>query len=278
MAAFQDRPPRNINTDLVDSIEAKHKEERVVWLLGAGFSKPLGGPLFSELLSPKVAPWVNSWLASKDVPEARHPEEAVGIFIDGKKAGLWDDAEECLSMIDDAVADPTTMKVIGSTLHMHLGRGEIERMRRVMRHFVGAATAHFVARVVEAGVLPESWGPFLLWADTLSDRDSIISFNYDRVVEHLLKLKGRKPAVLAKLHGTVPEALADDIRDDKDLSSIATPGPGKSKNMDETRTEAWDNAAVALKNAQRLVVIGYSFPASALCANMSETVAPWKLE
>jgi hypothetical protein len=37
-------------------------------------------------------------------PRDRQPADAVEMFTDGREKGLWDDAEECLSKIDDATA------------------------------------------------------------------------------------------------------------------------------------------------------------------------------
>ncbi len=139
---------------------------------------------------------------------------------------------------------------------------KIEDLWKESLQFVAAATSHYVDRVEHMDKLPEAWEPYRLWADTLSGLDSIISFNYDRVVELLLK-RANKALKPMKLHGTVPISLYEDIRDKKDISTIATPGPGKMTRMRDSDSEAvWEKAKEALEDAQRLVVIGYSFPAS----------------
>ena len=98
---------------------------------------------------------------------------------------------------------------------------------------------------------------------TLGPDDTIISFNYDRVIETLKRIKKRECAVI-KLHGTSPdhEVLIQHIRANKPVRSICVPGPSK---LAASRTELepeWQKARIALHTARRLVVIGYSFPAS----------------
>jgi len=89
-----------------------------------------------------------------------------------------------------------------------------------------------------------------------------LTFNYDRVVDVLRK----KDALAVQfsvnaLHGTVPAAaeLLELIKNNKPVTQIATPGPSKQT---VSSSQVWDAAAGALQNAQRLIVIGYSFPPS----------------
>ena len=265
MAAFQNRPPRKIDSRLPDTIEANRKAELVVWLLGAGFSKPLGGPLFSELLSERTEQWARAWFSIRGLSPERFPDGVANIYAHGQSEHLWENPEECLALIDEARLDRVAMAVIEAAFSRAIGKVNIERLWASMTHFVGAATSHYVDRVSTAKDLPEAWQPYLLWANTLSELDSIISFNYDRVVEHLLTRTGKRPAILAKLHGTVDEAktLCGDIDSGVALSTIATPGPTKTRSMRNSLLEQhWSQAERALAQAHRLVVVGYSFPAT----------------
>lgn len=235
------------------------REERVIWLLGAGFSKSLGGPLFSELLSKETARWVRAWLVSQNLGN-KFPGRALRVYDDGKKALLWDNAEECLSLIDQA----RTNSVAGQVL-TEVFVGNVKDLWSAMTQFVAVATCHYVDQVKEASRLPEAWQPYQEWAQALSDRDAVISFNYDRVVEQLLTRTNNrlKPS---KLHGTVPnlDVLRSHLEKGEAISEIATPGPGKVTVRDSSTDidAAWAQAEQALESAQRLVVIGYSFPVS----------------
>jgi hypothetical protein len=242
--------------------QTKRRTERVVWLLGAGFSKPLGGPLFSELLSENTKRWVKSWLQSRGSPNF-YASRTFTAFnkVKGNDVHLWENAEEYLSLVDQARSDPVAKGVLMEALGNDVA-DKIEDLWKESLQFVAAATSHYVDRVERADKLPEAWEPYRKWSETLSELDSVISFNYDRVVELLLKRANKKLNPL-KLHGTVPATLWEDIRDGKDISTIATPGPGKMISMRNSDSEAvWEKAKEALENAQRLVVIGYSFPAS----------------
>jgi hypothetical protein len=137
-------------------------------------------------------------------------------------------------------------------------------MEMRLSHFVAAATSQFVHRSMKAKRLPEAWTPYEEWVRLLSDKDSVLSFNYDRVVENLLK-RANKRTCLLKLHGTVPmvEDLCADIADKKSITSIAVPGPSKTQARENPAVATyWEKAENILGQADRLVVIGYSFPAS----------------
>lgn len=256
-----DESPAQLFRDLADTYRDndERRAERVVWLLGAGFSKPLGGPLFSELLSENTGRWVRAWLSSRglDIPDL---EDAVFKFDYGRSSRLWANAEECLSLVDEARTNDVARVVVGNGTA--LPTGEIEKLGFVLRRFVAAATSHFVDQAERSSELPEAWEPFRSWAKSLSEADSIISFNYDRVVELLLK-RAEKNLTPLKLHGTVPSDLCAEIRDGNDISTIATPGPGKMRHMRGPDHEGtWRKAEKVLQQAERLIVIGYSFPVS----------------
>lgn len=261
MAAFEKRPLRKVNRSLLDAQESTRRAERVVWLLGAGFSKPLGGPLFSELISDQSERWTKSWLTVRGfAPES--PSNVLGIFKRGQQAKLWENAEDCLSLIDEARSDQVAALVIRQALGTVVD--DIETVWKRITQFVTSATAHFVDRAFASTQLPEVWTPYERWTELLSEQDSVVSFNYDLVVESLLTKMDKKIS-LAKLHGSVPEtrSFREHILGGKAILTIATPGPGKTKSRDNPIVaEAWTKAEQDLQRADRLVVIGYSFPSS----------------
>jgi len=82
------------------------QEKKVVWILGAGFSKPLGGPLLKDLLAPRNRAVVREQagiLVEGITPEETNRREEIirdmsivreifadgrEIFADGSKGGL----------------------------------------------------------------------------------------------------------------------------------------------------------------------------------------------
>jgi hypothetical protein len=122
---------------LPDAIDSGHSlvvetddEKRVVWILGAGFSVPLGGPLFRELISEKTWRLLSFWDAFADHPIELDVSEddcapnlkrfgtvaAADIVLKAYNAGtspkrqLWQDAEQFLDILEIAKTegDPTS--------------------------------------------------------------------------------------------------------------------------------------------------------------------------
>lgn len=76
-----------------------------VWILGAGFSRSLGGPLLVDLFRPRA------WGDDADYfPDSRYPDlanclhQARLVFNQGREDGLWVDAEQFLAYVDEAFA------------------------------------------------------------------------------------------------------------------------------------------------------------------------------
>ncbi len=85
-------------------IAPRSDEGSTVWILGAGFSRSLGGPLLGDLFKP-----------DKNFDEADDllPREEYGLlgltrrlvilsYTKGKEERLWEDAEEFLAKVDEA--------------------------------------------------------------------------------------------------------------------------------------------------------------------------------
>lgn len=236
--------------------------ERVVWLLGAGFSQPLGGPLFQNFFSDNVAAWVRAWTSVHKTGDKIQPEHLARFYDEGKKAGRWEDAEEFMALLEqaddpqEAVPKQFLRQVKPVDFPNDLAYSDL---RKRVRFYAAIATSHFVDRI--QGDLPEGWHPFERWIDSLQEHDAIISFNYDRVIEELAN-RASKQVRLTKLHGTVParNTLLEKLAAWDYLPGISIPGPGKQ--TEALKSQEWQAAAATLRAAEHLVVVGYSFPPS----------------
>lgn len=243
------------------AMESRRISERVVWLLGAGFSKPLGGPLFGELFSPESERFVNAWvrwrlssLAAEDVPLTLARE----VFDNGTEEGIWQDAETCLAMLDEARSDKVTHLALTESLG-GFDRDGAGSTYKQLSQFLAVAAFLFVDKVREMADLPEAWDPYISWWKRLNSNDAIISFNYDRVVEEIGR-RSPKQVTLLKLHGSVPDDLVDRIEKNLAISEIGMPGPSKTSARHLHFEPVWKEGAELLRQANRVVVIGYSFP------------------
>jgi len=182
----------------------------------------------------------------------------------------------------------------------------IEEISRDARRIIAAACSSFLDGLTEVSIPSlERWEPYLRWADQLTSDDTVVSFNYDCVVE-LACAAARKalhvpgPAPESETEGTTsPEPQAsgrprllklhgstDWVRDatgrvrqvtvrspDSLLAEnvdvvIATPGNAKRQMADTLLAGLWGQAQSALAGADEVHFIGYRFPESdafALC-------------
>ncbi len=288
----------------------------VVWILGAGFSRGLGGPMLRDLLSlrskrdlearyraPDAAQSVTNSTAAMCVyflyhHGRRYPEGSpFGAHRDPPSGELvWQDAEEFLDHLDTAARDPRgpTEKRLLQLLRASMPEGKsqgVPLLRRAAWRIIAAECSAFLQN---ADLELERWGPYARWASMLTREDTIVSFNYDRVLE-VLAAQGRAPlhvetrcdageiartrtknrALVLKLHGSVdwvpPEATdgawtrSDDPEwavsagADRDVL-MALPGPGKKLATHGVLAPLWDLATKALRDARTIVFVGYRFP------------------
>ena len=189
---------------------------KVVWILGAGFSAGLGGPLLQRLLSP----------ASENDIKARYPDPIYPTLY-GRRADylrnlyshglgleyavhnkprrgevMWGNAEEFVDYLDTAAEQRPAgaSNPHGERLKAIVNRDwnadiTIDDLRATARHLIAAECCAFLE-----GVDPrrEHWKPFRRWTRMLTPRDTIITFNYDRVLEIL----GAAQNDDAQVHGT----------------------------------------------------------------------------
>ena len=183
-------------------------DRKVVWVLGAGFSKGLGGPLLGDLLSHEsrrvlTARFRNVKAAGGIVEESsKEWNEAVTLMgpdavdtdtiyqlfhatgDDG--APLWQDAEHFLDYLDaqtDAETSTHDLWILASRARGRLigtSRPDPLQLQHTARRLIAAQCCSFLRQNPPT---LERWQPYKRWISELSHCDTIISFNYDLVVE-----------------------------------------------------------------------------------------------
>jgi hypothetical protein len=286
-------------------------EARIVWILGAGASVGLGGPTLNSLLS----------LASDRDLRARYEGTAPGLFgptafmarrlyhhgrrfpegqvhpDDRGKPGelLWKHAEDYLDYLDTAAEKPDG--VFARRLRLTLERLaplvgpdkpplSANELRDAARRLVAAECCGFLE---DADVTSERWASYVRWAGSLGRLDTLITFNYDRVIETIpgTRIKVILPDTddlsqavasdccpMLKLHGSVDwrmdgnRVTRSDNRTfaltcaDGELA-VATPGPAKAKHANHQGVaKLWDAAGGRIEDADILVFVGYRIPHS----------------
>jgi hypothetical protein len=270
-----------------------------VWILGAGFSKSLGGPLLRDLLTSVSGQKMRATFPEGDYDRlydhnaklVRSIYETWGPARKEERDRIWEDAEAFLDALDTAAAARP-----GSPSRTFLERLVQQALAGQMRKFtapgpailsdaakrlVGAECCQFL---VGADMASEPWGPYVRWAQLLKASDAIISFNYDRVVEHVMDKVGRKGLLnvvlpgtnldasrltLLKVHGSVDWEW-DGSRAKLNVPEFAlgsggsgllmgTPGPTK-RDITQKLSELWNHAHSFLGKARDIVFLGYRFP------------------
>jgi hypothetical protein len=282
-----------------------------VWILGAGFSRALGGPLISDLLALRDDALLKALYPHADAELIR---KAQIFFRHGKLQGYWEHAEQFLDIVELAsLEEPTDKASHAHTLLQTMIKGihypeQVESFngQRIMHQpgpthvfpsLKSLATSCRKALVAECSVFlrssqpdSERWAPYVTWAEQLSNKDAIVTFNYDLVPEILAKHTGklrvmnpmtikdelstvdsRNVAPALKLHGSVcwsdhdtgftmdndPERA---LSLDDDHVVLGIPGPRKRTMCAGKLKRLWKTARYAVKNARRIIFIGFRFP------------------
>jgi hypothetical protein len=269
-------------------------ENLVVWVLGAGFSRALGGPLLRDLLTEsslynviaafpgaedRLGPagkWVRAFYERHRYLDEREP-----------RSRLWRDAEEFLEFLDTAAAGHGAMRrrLLSLDGIPEFGPDPVKSAGGAARRFVAAECAAFTK---DADLSTERWNPYRRWAETMSTPTKVITFNYDMVLEKLcaagvgqfsvaLPRQAQPGGVeVLKLHGSVDWSLSGGTSPaftatgddefplkcaDPDQLVIASPGPTKRR-VATALSALWSTAEAALEEAQAVVFVGYRFPPS----------------
>jgi SIR2-like domain len=155
----------------------------------------LGGPLLNALFSDGMAAEIRARLPPNRV-DALHSGLAPRVrevYRQGIDRKLWRDAEQFIDYLDTGAEDRDPGK---ANPHRDVVRtfiaGDFDDMRGLSlaaRRIVAAECCAFLEGV---DVQREQWLPFHQWADGLTPSDTVITFNYDRVVEELTVARGER--------------------------------------------------------------------------------------
>lgn len=213
----------------------------IVWILGAGFSRPLGGPLLGKMLSPESqrdlgvrypraplwAPQAKAALWLYQYGRAGRKDNAILSRGDGQHhegEELWEDAEQYLDFLDTAAekgagspACERLLQILGDPrvgfFELPYGHASLKLIAAAGRRLIAAECCAFLE-----GLDPDSerWSPYQRWLGQVFTwgEDTVVTFNYDLVPEMLAQSRGMRDffqyrtkqpsqSLLLKLHGSV---------------------------------------------------------------------------
>ncbi len=264
-----------------------------VYILGAGFSRPLGGPLFTDLLSLEYLNVATNVPLPEDmaiVLQRLHAAHSSFRSIDellGRSTNPLS-VEDLLALVEWCVRHPDTKRA--SILLQSIGVGNFqddterdEFLASVNKHLKRLIACQCNTFAMELEVQSDIVAPYIAWVERLTPDDTIITFNYDVAVEELAIICDRhfptEPATynpnsglprLIHMHGCVDWVVDGvDIRhqtmaymDDVDLC-IGMPGMAKATITDIARMNTlWSLARQAISAADIVSIVGYRMPAS----------------
>jgi SIR2-like domain len=171
---------------------------KTVWILGAGFSQPLGAPLLRGLLPLETwddvrAVFGNLYRTSNEALTSmipllynygtrfeRGPPDS-SPFGNGER--LWEDAEDFLSYVDSPPGHGARLQQIVKRLRPSLNVSN-EELASEARKLVAAQCSAFIR---DAPVETERWSPHIAFAEFLRrathEPHHLVTFNYDTAVE-----------------------------------------------------------------------------------------------
>jgi hypothetical protein len=268
----------------------------VVWILGAGFSRSLGGPLLADLFTHERRNRVVARLPSQPAEVAARLSKNFGELtnlyrrIDEKDARSrppWSDPEEFIEFLNRAAADSEgwSGKMLSSqlmTAMMDQRPHTVQALPKRARQYLAAVCHEFAPDQKEAETA-ERWFPYRRWGDEVRRHShAIVTFNYDRVVELVYRnapalpdpsgLPVTEAAPFLKLHGSVDWTYDGSqvtpngdvyaaISSDQDFA-LAIPGPSKVEMSGGLFSPLWTRAEQAIKDADVIIFVGYRFPES----------------
>ena len=261
------------------------------WILGAGFSVRLGGPLLNDLLSVSSLARLrrrhpNTWL---NEPEC---DSCVSVLARGLERKLWKNAEEYIAALGSY--DPLHQQDVGEMCkdddgdwRSWGGDPSADATSSLYCHSIALIAAQCMDFVQRASDDLEAWLPYDRWVRALPPEDVLISFNYDEVVEEAFRRNGKfvnapnprtrdglppclEDQLLLKLHGgvNVRDTILDPPEEDaivnlvRNPARIAVPGNSKCDAHSTAYSELWELASEALREAEEVAIVGYSCPPS----------------
>jgi hypothetical protein len=285
-------------------------EKKIVWVLGAGFSRSLGAPLLNDLLSVRHRLSLGG-IYGPDCPALFSPEASTvytlfhhfskypeGWFTrpDQRVADThgykhWSNAEHFIETLCDARVNPQVAAELSAmmvseaqTFGSH--SRDWDTLATAAKRIIAAECSGFLKKLARSS---ERKIPYKHWLDGLGRRDSIISFNYDRVIETLSPITACTYAygearteishcqttntpLFLKLHGSVDWGLAksgkierhDDaeygMHPESDGRGLVIPGTDKRDAEEGPLGPLWGLARQVLREADAVVFIGFRFP------------------
>jgi hypothetical protein len=229
-------------------------DRKRVWILGAGFSRSLGGPLLSDLFRLETQHEIFAHFAKEDGYETlgRALRQVKVLFSVGFEKRIWPDAEKFLAYVDDAYVGNAKEK----KRHLGVLRAEsrefdketlrtdpnyewrddlMENLHLTVRRALAAECIRFTFSADDTAM--EAWLPYMQWTKTLVPGvDTILGFNYDPVIEIadrvVNRIRVRLPTDIKldpnridylKLHGSCDWVLRADDQDKNQKSVYREP-------------------------------------------------------
>lgn len=304
-----------------------------VWILGAGFSRALGAPLLSDLFSLRKRTVFMSVYPTLFGIENQAIHQAYALFHHGmnypegylfepnfatpRGTKLWRDAENFIEELDDAAhieahrkeleemwdtfraASDVALIIAGTQRKFQCQTSTVAKtaladstsLGIAAKQIVAAECHHFLTSVTQSS---ERAKPFVAWGRCLDKDDTIVTFNYDLVVEKIVNTStcvagvtagnahqdaqdalNKNVPLLIKLHGSLdwmarkgdPSGAFPCLKATPNLSSdyapaIATPGASKLAARDGAFKDLWDTAASKIRQATEIYIVGYGLPES----------------
>lgn len=258
-----------------------------------------------DLISRKALDDIKHWPVADKFKTEKVQSRAqfvLSIYEVGRQATLWEDAEQFLQRIEIAStgnqAIQDQIRALIPSLHpnsdeMLYYTANLRRTFEILHwdavRFVAAACTRFMIGVDESiAQIAEEWQPYVSWVLKLRQTDTVITFNYDRVLDVVNKAAGgnlftspmqkgfknrraKGQIAVCHMHGNVSwrrsksgisingQAVA---HLDPRRSILGTPGHAK-KSLKETALKlVWQYALERLADADSIVFVGYRFPQS----------------
>jgi len=193
-----------------------------VWILGAGFSRSLGGPLMFDLLSlaarRRILRAYPDHITDQDADlvfwlfhcGAGFPEGTLHPDFEMRGERRWQDAEEFLDIVDSARTERAKaglLEEVLSALRAHHMRRPLqsrfpsvfgteespdwEHLLKKTKRMVAASCCTFLDGIdCDVAREKERWRPYQQWLAHLRANDTIVTFNYDLVTETLRPKNG----------------------------------------------------------------------------------------